>query len=169
LYSGYRENAFVERENYPLEEMLRYGDGDAIVLCTTNADLSAVDVRHGSWSYRSTKLTQFWRVPARHIQPDLRVKVNGRHVYWASDFVVPGGDRVRKFRGARALCSRSGICIWTHSPGTLGNAAEDSEVGSLATIEDKHVPFPIDRVRGSQPELRAFCGERPPTFLSFRI
>ena len=96
LYAGYQGNAFIEHENYPLEEMLRYGDGDALALCTTDEeDPGGAEV--GGWTYRSVKLTQYWRMPGHDIQPDLRVKVNGRRVYWGSANTVPGGLAFENF------------------------------------------------------------------------
>lgn len=97
--AGYEGNGFVDRDNFPLAEMLRYGDGDAIALATTDeADPSAVTVPNApAWNYRAQKLTQYWRVPARHIQPDLRVKVNGRRVYWSSSNPIPGGPAFENF------------------------------------------------------------------------
>ena len=98
LYAGYSGNDFVDKKNYPRGEMLMY-DGDALVLATTNEDNpSGIEVTaRPSWTYRSIKLTQYWRVPARHIQPDLRVKVNGRRVYWASKVTIPGGLSFENF------------------------------------------------------------------------
>lgn len=97
--AGYKGDGFVDRENFPLDEMLRYGDGDAIALATTDEDdPSAVTVPNGpGWNYRAEKLTQYWRVPARHIQPDLRVKINGRRVYWGSSNPIPGGPAFENF------------------------------------------------------------------------
>ena len=43
------------------------------------------------------KLTQYWRIPAHDIQPDLRVKVNVRRTYWASQNEVPGGPAFENF------------------------------------------------------------------------
>jgi hypothetical protein len=99
LYAGYQGSGFVERENYPLEEMLRTGDGDAITLCTTDEDDPAkVEVAGApGWTYRPVKLTQYWRVAAGHIQPDLRVRVNGRRSYWASSLSIPGGLAFENF------------------------------------------------------------------------
>ena len=101
LYSDYTGDAFVERENYPLDEMLRTYDGDAIALGTSNeSDPSAVLPPKGAehWRYRLPyKLTQYWRVPAHNIEPDLRVRVNGRRVYWASHSPVPGGAAFENF------------------------------------------------------------------------
>jgi hypothetical protein len=36
-------------------------------------------------------------VPARHIQPDLRVRVNARRVYWGSAIPIPGGPAFENF------------------------------------------------------------------------
>ncbi len=96
LYGEMDVNAsgFMDSENYTLSEMLRYGDGDALVLATTDEDdPSVVRVQERPfWTYQGPKLTQYWRVPAFHIQPDLRVKVNGRRTYWRSDIAIPGGE-----------------------------------------------------------------------------
>src|SRR5918996_186644 len=99
LYAGYSGDAFVEKENYPGDAMLRYGDGDALALATTNEDSpSSVQVsERPSWTYRSIRLTQYWRIPAWHIQPDSRVRVNGRRVYWNSTIPIPGGLSLENF------------------------------------------------------------------------
>ncbi len=99
LYAGYTGDNFIDKGNYSRNEMLMYGDGDALVLATTNEDdPSGIEVtERPSWTYRSIKLTQYWRVPAWHIQPDLRVKVNGRRVYWASKTPIPGGLSFENF------------------------------------------------------------------------
>jgi hypothetical protein len=90
---------FRDLDNFPLDEMLRYGDGDALVLATTNeaAPGSVTVPQAPGWTYRAPKLTQYWRVPARHIQPDLRVRVNVRQTYWASKVEIPGGPAFENF------------------------------------------------------------------------
>jgi hypothetical protein len=99
LYAGYQGNDFVERENHPLEQMLRTGDGGAIVLCTTDEENPSKLPVPGApaWTYRSVKLSQYWRVAAQHIQANLRVRVNGRRSYWASSVPVPGGLAFENF------------------------------------------------------------------------
>ena len=99
LYASYTGDAFVEYENYPLDEMLRTSDGDAIALCTSNelSPSAVANTAAGHWHYRLPKLTQYWKVPARDIEPDLRVRVNGRRVYWASHDPVPGGVAFENF------------------------------------------------------------------------
>jgi hypothetical protein len=100
LYGAYQGDAFVEDENYPSDEMLRTADGDAIVLATSNEASPAGAPSHAKahWHYAlPMRLTQYWRVAAYDIQPDLRVRVNGRRVYWASHDPVPGGPAFENF------------------------------------------------------------------------
>lgn len=100
LYASYQGDAFAEHENYPLDEMLRTADGDAIVLATSNEASPASAPSHAAphWHYAlPMRLTQYWRVPAHDIQPDLRVRVNGRRVYWASRDPLPGGPAFENF------------------------------------------------------------------------
>lgn len=100
LYSGYHGDAFVEHENYPLDEMLQNAGGDAIVLATANEkepwNAPSTGAPHWHYSFKR-RLTQYWRVPAHDIQPDLRVRVNGRRVYWASHDPLPGGVAFENF------------------------------------------------------------------------
>jgi hypothetical protein len=90
---------FAERENYPLPEMLRSGDGDAIVFCTASepdpGKTPGNDSAH--WPYTLPKMTQYWLVPGHDVQPDLRVRVNARHTYWASTAPVLGGVAFENF------------------------------------------------------------------------
>jgi hypothetical protein len=90
---------FRDLADFPLPEMLRTGDGGAIVFCTPNEQAPGrVQVANApSWTYRAPKLTQYWRVPAHDIQPDLRVRVNVRQTYWASHVLVPGGPAFENF------------------------------------------------------------------------
>jgi hypothetical protein len=100
LYRGYRGEDFAEHGTYPLQEMLRSADGGAIVFCTSNeADpqLNPDFVAKDHWRYRLRRLTQYWRVSASDIEPDLRVRVNGRRVYWNSQAAVSGGIAFENF------------------------------------------------------------------------
>jgi hypothetical protein len=99
LMGSYTGDAFAGPPNYPLRDMLRTPDGDAIVFATTNEDnpSSFPETPNGHWHYPLPKLTQYWRIDANEIQPDLRVRVNGRRVYWASHDIVPGGIAYENF------------------------------------------------------------------------
>ncbi len=100
LFAGYGGDNFVEHENYPLEEMLRLEGGEAIVLATSDEAspsevFSATAARH--WHYPLPRLTQYWKVNTADLEPDLRVRVNGRRVYWASHDPIPGGAAFENF------------------------------------------------------------------------
>jgi hypothetical protein len=100
LYADYGEDNFIEHENYMLDEMLRTAGGDAIALATSN-EASPSDVFSKTaaphWHYQLPRLTQYWKVAAGQIEPDLRVRVNGRRVYWASHDPIPGGPAFENF------------------------------------------------------------------------
>jgi hypothetical protein len=99
LFSDYSDDAFVEAENDPLDQMLRTGEGDAIVYCTSNERDPRTTPGAGAahWVYGLPKRTQYWRVPGFDVQPDLRVRVNARRVYWASHEPVFGGIAFENF------------------------------------------------------------------------
>lgn len=99
LYEGYQGFGFVEKESYPLGRMLRAPDGSAWALCASDEeDPATTDVDHPWWTYKSVKVTQYWYVPFEHIQPDLRIRVNGRRVYWGSrTLLIPGGIAFENF------------------------------------------------------------------------
>jgi hypothetical protein len=99
LMGAYTGDAFDDPPNYPLRDMLRTANGDAIVFATTNEEnpSSFSGTPSGHWHYPLPTLTQYWRIEAHEIQPDLRVRVNGRRVYWASHDIVPGGIAYENF------------------------------------------------------------------------
>lgn len=99
LFGSYTGEEFIEGEAYPLGDMLRSGQGDAIVFCTSSEhdprSSPGNDTAH--WVYPLPKLTQYWRVPGHDVQPDLRTRVNARRVYWASTAPVLGGIAFENF------------------------------------------------------------------------
>ena len=97
LMGSYTGDAFTDPPNYPLHDMLRTADGDAIVFATTNETTPSTGPAPGHWHYDLPRLTQYWRIEAHEIQPDLRVRFNGRRVYWASHDPVPGGIAYENF------------------------------------------------------------------------
>lgn len=99
LFAASTGDGFFEHENYPLDEMLRIGDGDAIAFCASNepSPSSTTNTPTKFWYYPLSRLTQYWRVPARDIEPDLRVRVNGRRVYWGRHEPVPNGVAFENF------------------------------------------------------------------------
>ena len=99
LFRSYAGEAFVEGESYPLSDMIRSTDADAIVLAT-NDETSPQDTEGNAvahWPYPLPKFTQYWRVPGHDVEPDLRVRVNARRVYWASTDPLLGGIAFENF------------------------------------------------------------------------
>ena len=100
IYRGYKGDDFAEHATYPLKKMLRAPDGDAIVFCTTNEAHPESNPNFAAkehWRYRLTRTTQYWRVRAADIEPNLRVRVNGRRVYWNTHSPVGGGIAFENF------------------------------------------------------------------------
>jgi hypothetical protein len=104
LYRGYAGKDFVEKHPFPLAEMARSERGDAWAALTSDeADPASVPIPDKPlWQYRAPPLTQYWRVPREDIGPDLRVRVNGRRVYWASEREIPGGISFENFEVRQA-------------------------------------------------------------------
>ena len=99
LFGSYTGTDFDEKEPYQLPELLRTGEGDAIVYATSD-EASPKDTPGNStnhWIYPLPKLTQYWRVPGHDVEPDLRVRVNARRIYWASQAPVLGGIAFENF------------------------------------------------------------------------
>jgi hypothetical protein len=133
VMGSYTGDAFDDPPNYPLRDMLRTGDGDAIVFATTNETTPSTGPAPGHWHYDLPKLTQYWRIAAHEIQPDLRVRVNGRRVYWASHNVVPGGIayenfdvRQRYIPGQTFIYGITGKSPWQFAPTVPGVEAPDA-------------------------------------------
>jgi hypothetical protein len=115
LYQDTKENQwrFMEKETYPLSRLFRLalipGVGDVLVICTpAENDPAAIAVPHPNWRYRSEYVSQYWRIPAKDVRPDLRVRVNGRRHYWIPNSPIPGGPVFENFQ----LCQ-------TYVPGQL--------------------------------------------------
>ena len=90
----------MEHENYLLDEMLRTAECGAIALCTSNEENPSARSNPQAaahWRYDLPKFTQYWRVPGYDVEPDLRVRVNGRRVYWSSHDPLPGGAAYENF------------------------------------------------------------------------
>jgi hypothetical protein len=117
LYADYTGNDFVEKQTYPRDKMITTPNGDHIVFATTNEDNPAAVPVPGRtwWSYKAPRLTQYWRVPAAFVERDLRVRVNGRRVYWKSQTPLPGGTAFENFE-VRQHYKRAQIFVFGLSP-----------------------------------------------------
>ena len=86
----------IEREKRAL---LRSRDGDAIVYATSSEPDPQTTAGNNTahWPYLLPRFTQYWRIPAHDLEPDLRVRVNARRVYWQSKAPVLGGIAFENF------------------------------------------------------------------------
>ena len=100
LYRHYLGDDFAERGTYALRRMLRTANGDAIAFCTSNEAAPENNPNFQAkdhWRYQLRRLTQYWRVPKSNVERDLRVRVNGRRVYWNSHDPIAGGVAFENF------------------------------------------------------------------------
>src|ERR1700722_15966646 len=99
LFSSYEGDAFVELNSYAMDLMLRSRDGDAIVYATSSEPDPQTTAGNNTahWPYLLPRFTQYWRIPAHDLEPDLRVRVNARRVYWQSKVPVLGGIAFENF------------------------------------------------------------------------
>ncbi|HOC31509.1 MAG TPA: hypothetical protein PKK84_04645 [Armatimonadota bacterium] len=83
----------------PLSQLLRNKAG-AVVYSEGNENdpkvLSAQLPQRSHWRYYGPNFTQYWRQP-EPVDPDLRVLVNARKVYWAGTIPIPGGKSFENF------------------------------------------------------------------------
>lgn len=100
LYPGFAGDRFAPHAVFPLERIARTAGGDAIAaIAGDEADPAPVVPFPGRpfWRYRGMPVTQYWRVPAADVAPDLRVAVNARAEYWMSRQPIPGGPAFENF------------------------------------------------------------------------
>lgn len=90
---------FAPHVRFPVAELARNDNGDAVVSATTdeaepqNAEYAA-DTRE-NWKYYGKRATQTWRAET----PDARLEalMNARGTYWASSSLIPGGPSYENF------------------------------------------------------------------------
>ncbi len=99
LFGDYSGDAFVEGKSYPLSDLLRTTEGDAIVFCTPSEASPRETPGNATahWPYLLPRRTQYWRVPGVDVEPNLRARVNARRVYWNSTTPVLGGIAFENF------------------------------------------------------------------------
>lgn len=113
LYNGFDGIDFIEKDGYPMSQMLEDTDGYLWALATgdeTMDDLadwpvdSLARAKMG-WKYRAPfKFTQYWKKEKKAADPSLSVRVNGRARYWSggsrdkSHYMrIPGGPSFENF------------------------------------------------------------------------
>lgn len=101
VWPGFNGDEFTDEAFFPQERFVRTPGGDLIVCATSDeADPHSVppDPAAPWWAYRgSFPVTQYWRKPKESVHKELKARVNGRRVYWASHNPIPGGLAYENF------------------------------------------------------------------------
>ena len=114
---------FTSDAFFPADRLSRMPDGNLVVCATSNEkDPHAVlpDPAGPGWAYRgSFPLTQYWRKPkdASDLSA-LKVRVNGRRLYWATHNPIPGGLAYENFDLVQPFCEKQAFVfgLTRHSP-----------------------------------------------------
>ena len=100
LYGDYDDIHFAPETHFPVDALSRTESGDVIVYSATDEMDPASVWPFGdrpAWRWPGGVYTQYWKKPAGKYQPDLRVRVNARKVYWAGTNPIPGGVSFENF------------------------------------------------------------------------
>jgi hypothetical protein len=98
IWPDYKGSDFVWTGEIPKERIRREIDGTYTAAITpSEKDLKAVDMPSGGWVFNGKVSTQYWRKYPRTAQNDLRIRVNGRAMYWAGQTLIPGGVAFENF------------------------------------------------------------------------
>ena len=101
LWPDFHGDEFTPEAFFQAAKLPVAANGDIIVCATTDEEApweAPADPRAPWWRYRgSFNLTQYWRKPKGTARPGLRLRVNGRRVYWANHTPIPGGLAYENF------------------------------------------------------------------------
>lgn len=97
MTAGVGRLGFTRDEFFEEDSMCRLRDGSLLAALTTDEDdPSRVMPKLANWRYRGRKVAQYWRAHPRDEHP-VRIRVNGRFVYWMSRTPIPNGVAYENF------------------------------------------------------------------------
>jgi len=98
LWPDFEGDGFCEARDFPAGRFRREKDGTlTVAISPSESDLSAADMSPGGWTFAGKVATQYWRKYPGTAKPDLRVRVNGRAMYWRTQAEIPGGVSYENF------------------------------------------------------------------------
>jgi hypothetical protein len=113
LYAGFDGIDFIERESYPIDQLIEDKAGYLWVLATGDEPMGELAAwpndslarTKANWRYRPPfKLTQYWKKEKATADPSLVARVNGRARYWSGGsrdtsryMRIPGGPSFENF------------------------------------------------------------------------
>lgn len=111
IWKDYQGSDFVYTDDFPEERIRREKDGTLIVAITPNETNLAVPVPAGGWYYGGKAATQYWRkYPSSSKTTGVRVRVNGRAMYYGTNTLIPGGVAFENFELIEAF--KPGNELW---------------------------------------------------------
>lgn len=112
LWPDFAGEHFTDHAAFGLDRLRRGAGGDVVVgAATDEAHDGTATYAEGTaehWRYLGQVAVQQWR--ADDPDPRLRAQVNGRHRFWASTSVIPGGTAFENFELVEPF--RSGRRLW---------------------------------------------------------
>jgi len=97
MTAGVGRLGFTRDEFFKEDSIWRLRDGSLFAAITTDEDdPSEVTPKLANWRYRGRKVTQYWRADHCDAHP-VRIRVNGRFVYWMSRAPIPNGVAYENF------------------------------------------------------------------------
>jgi hypothetical protein len=109
VWKNFAGAEFTKDAHFAFDRMVHL-PGDDLIVCATTDELDphAVppDPAGPGWAYRgSFPVTQYWRVPKDACgAQDVKVRVNGRRLYWATHNPIPGGIAYENFDLEQPFC-----------------------------------------------------------------
>ena len=95
--AGVKAIGFTRPEFFEEDSMCRMTDGSLVAMMTTDEDNPSKAIpKPAFWHYQGLKVTQYWRADSHNEHP-LKVKVNGRFMYWMSHNAIPNGVAYENF------------------------------------------------------------------------
>lgn len=95
--AGVKAIGFTRPEFFGENAMCRMKDGSLVAMITTDEDDPSKAIpKPAFWHYKGLKVTQYWRAHP-HKEHPLRIKVNGRFMYWMSRSPIPNGAAYENF------------------------------------------------------------------------
>lgn len=111
LWPDHRGDGFTEHMEYALERLFRAADGSVTAFITpSESSLKDAVMPRGGWAFDGKVATQYWRKYPGKPSGDLKVRVNGRTKYWATQADIPGGVSFENFEMVEPF--RKGGELW---------------------------------------------------------
>lgn len=98
VWPGYEGPDFMGTGDFGTDHILKEKDGTYIAAITpSEPDPASVEVERKWWQFDGKVATQYWRKYPGTADPGLKVRVNGRAIYYGTNTQLPGGIAFENF------------------------------------------------------------------------